>query len=129
MPHDTKTLATQLAQHRPAADSEGFPPWLRTHVAAHVRARASAGTTFAAMSRELGVSITTLKRWTRIEPATAPGGFTQVVVSQPTAQPTAHRTDVTRNEYAPDVYLRSPQGFSLHGLTMAQALKAFASLQ
>lgn len=129
MPNDAKILADLLVEHRPTYESEGFPPWLRARVVEHVHTRVAEGTTFSALQAELGVSITTLRRWVRRHPAPKPGGFARVVVAQAARSVTQSASTETSHDSQAELYLRSPEGFSLHGISLEQGLRALASLR
>lgn len=134
----TATLAESLRQHRPTSGRRGYPQWLRDKVGRYVLAQRSAGGRLARISEELDISTASLLRWARLSGGNRGGGFIEVVAepSAPAAQSPRQLTPITPTvpttgaEVHPSaVYLVSPQGFSLHGLTFEQGIQALASLR
>jgi hypothetical protein len=132
MATDSTELARLLTQHRPRHDSDGFPAWLRSRVAAYVVEERAAGAGFPILRDELGVSITTLRRWADRYPLADSGGFSPVLVTDSAPLDLSTTPTTLENEHddrAPDIFLASPHGFSLHGLSLEQGLRALASLR
>ena len=144
MPTTATTLASAIRQHKPRAAREGYPPWLRKKVGRYVDKRRKAGAKAADLSAALGVSVTTLGRWQRSH-RTQPqrGGFAPVVTTPPPPPPTPLAcTNATVAPPPPQpatstapaatpaaVHITSPQGFSLHGLSIEQAIAVFVGLR
>lgn len=133
-------LANLIAQHRPAVAGDAFPPWLRDRVGAHVAERLGRGVAIAALRAELGVSTTTLRRWLLQERRSpTSGGFAQVMVAPTEAAPTpssaapapqiSAATQAVSQPAEAGLYLVSPSGFTLRGLSFEQCLRAMMALQ
>jgi transposase-like protein len=142
MATDPTKLAQLIRQHRPKFNNAGFPAWLRARVAEHVLERRAQGAMLSVLSGELGVSSSTLSKWFREHQAPDVAGFLKVVATPPTPpdQPAPPDLPVATAESAPaticsdactgqHLQLVSAHGFSLHGLSMEQALYALAVLR
>lgn len=129
MSTDSAELARLLARHRPKSDGDGFPAWLRARVTAYVVEQRAQGTVFTVLRSQLGLSTMTLRRWIRLHPEPDGGGFAEVVVAEPALASTRESAGVDDAVQQRDIYLASPHGFRLHGLSLDQALAALAVLR
>ena len=131
-------LAKLIAKHRPARDGDGFPPWLRERVATYVVEQLRSGAAISSLRSELGISVTTLRRWTRQQPEPTPSrGFARVMLAQApdtaalttasTSHPTRYRSKSSDDDA--EISLISPSGFVLRGLSFEQGLQALATLR
>jgi len=140
MPNTAATLASALREHKPSNAAAGYPLWLRIKAGNFVRQRRKAGAKLSQLSRELGVSTTSLNQWARISKKSGGGGFAPVIEAVPAATlPLPLATATTTAELARPrqslppqpsaIHLTSPQGFSLHGLSVEQAVAIFVGLR
>lgn len=131
-------LAKLIAKHRPARDGDGFPPWLRERVATYVVEKLRSGAAISSLRSELGISVTTLRRWTRQQRETTPSrGFARVMLAQAddtsalttasTPHPSLYRSKSPDD--GAEMSLISPSGFVLRGLSFEQGLHALATLR
>jgi len=144
MPTTAAALASAIRQHKPRAASDGYPPWLREKVGKYVNERRDAGAKAAELSTSLGLSVTTLGRWQRHHRAQhhrsgfapvlttaapilkTPLARTTTTVAPPPPPPVARAAPAA----APSaVHITSPQGFTLHGLSIEQAIAVFTGLR
>ncbi len=136
MATDPTKLAQLIRQHRPKFNKAGFPSWLRGRVAEHVVERRAQGAMLSVLSDELGVSCSSLSKWSREHQAPDVAGFLKVVATPPapsdlpaaTAEPAPGTicSDACTGQH---LHLVSAHGFSLHGLSMEQAIYALAVLR
>lgn len=124
MSDTSHALAQLLTEHRPTRDGDGFPQWLRDRVGAFVRDSTDRGISLAALRSELGVSSTTLRRWSMASSGSGDRGFVPVVLepSPRGAGPVQHTADGA-------LRLVAPSGFALHGLSLDQALAVMQALR
>lgn len=124
MSSSSRALAQLLTEHRPTRDGDGFPQWLRDRVGVFVRDSTGRGISLATLRSELGVSSTTLRRWSMASRGSGDGGFVPVVLepSPRASAPLQHTTDVA-------LRLSAPSGFTLHGLSLDQALAMMQALR
>ena len=80
MATDPTKLAQLIRQHRPKFNKAGFPSWLRARVAEHVVERRAQGAMLSVLSDELGVSCSSLSKWSREHQAPDVAGFLKVNV-------------------------------------------------
>ena len=135
MATDPTKLAQLIRQHRPKFNKAGFPVWLRARVAEHVVERRAQGAMLSVLSDELGVSCSSLSKWSREHQAPDVAGFLKVVATPPASPDQPATTRPTPATICSDactgqhLQLVSAHGFSLHGLSMEQAIYALAVLR
>ena len=135
MATDPTKLAQLIRQHRPKFNKAGFPVWLRARVAEHVLERRAQGVLLSVLSDELGVSCSSLSKWSREHQTPDVAGFLKVVATPPAPPDQPATTRPTPATICSDactgrhLHLVSAHGFSLHGLSMEQAIYALAVLR
>lgn len=96
-----------------AREKQSYRPELKARIIAYVEQRRSAGASQSAISREVGVKWTTLRRWLSKKPSTA-------------LVPVQVRDSVA--ESSPRLTIVSPSGFRLEGLDAREAVALFRTL-
>ncbi len=129
MSADSVELAELLRQHRPGVAQEGFPAWLRERTAEYVLKRRDDGASLGVLAAELGVSRTTLAHWARALSPSLSKGFSRVMVEGAIAPVSAVGSSEAVPIVRSELRVTSPHGFSIEGVSLAEALHALAVLR
>jgi transposase-like protein len=100
-------LAETVRTHRPTRTNQAFPDWLRAEVVAAARPMLEQGHSLQVVAEAVGISATSLHRWTRSPRESA--SFRPVVVEH--EQPAGGRATFE---------VRSPRGYVVGGLDLEE---------
>ena len=112
-----KELREKIAESRAESVHGGCPEELRKEAVTYFRYRKARGSNQASISRELGITHTTMRRWCQDQG------------DNPASEICRVRIKEKQSEQSQEVVLVSPEGYRLEGLTVSTASQLLRALR